>query len=180
MATVECEKALGSLLFTSLDDGIQADFRRISPDKDADHLPAPYEFIQILYRILQTAFYDENKRFASKRWLSKEECIKKDEELLECKLPKSIVTVRDERYNAARRGYKMTLGTQFLVLISCLPHEKLDLLKKQNIVHVVDSILEYRKHANDISLILSWEELSELRGSVIYILKILGGYYNGQ
>ena len=180
LATVECEKALGSLLFTSLDDGIQADFRRISPDKDADHLPAPYEFIQILYRILQTAFYDENKRFASKRWLSKEECIKKDEELLECKLPKSIVTVRDERYNAARRGYKMTLGTQFLVLISCLPHEKLDLLKKQNIVHVVDSILEYRKHANDISLILSWEELSELRGSVIYILKILGGYYNGQ
>ena len=112
--------------------------------------------------------------------MSKEECIKKDEELLECKLPKSIVTVRDERYNAARRGYKMTLGTQFLVLISCLPHEKLDLLKKQNIVHVVDSILEYRKHANDISLILSWEELSELRGSVIYILKILGGYYNGQ
>lgn len=180
MATVECEKVLGSLLFTSLDDGIQADFRRISPDKDTDHLPAPYEFIQILYRILQTAFYDENKRFVSKKWLSKEECIKKDEELLGCKLPRSIVTVRDERYNAARRGYKMTLGAQFLVLISYLPHEELDLLKAQNIVRVVDSILEYRKHANDISLILSWEELSELRGNVINILKILGGYYNGQ
>lgn len=180
MAAIECEKALGSLLFTSLDDGIQADFRRISPDKDADHLPAPYEFIQILYRILQTAFYDENKRFASKKWLSKKECIKKDEELLGSKLPRSIVTVRDERYNAARKGYKMTLGAQFLVLISCLPQEKLDLLKAQNIVRVVDSILEYRKHANDISLILSWDELSELRGNVINILKVLGGYYNGQ
>lgn len=175
-ATVECEKALGCLLFSSLEDGLQADFRRISMDKEPSRLPAPYEYVQILYRILQTVFYDDYKQHVSKKCMSKGDCIKKDEELLECELPKSITSVRDDRYVASQKGYKGTLGSQFLVLISNIALEKLVLLKEQDIVHVVDDILRYRSHGNNISLILSWEELSELRERVINIVKILGGY----
>lgn len=178
-AAVGCEKALGSLLYSSLEAGVQADFRRISPDKTQAQLPAPYEYVQVLYRILQTAFYEEGKRYITKKWWSKEECIKKNEELLGRKLPKSLVTVKTERYNAASKGLKVTLGTHFLILMPNLPQEDLDLLKEQGVVEVIDKILEYRKHANDISLMVSDEELSNLRASVINIVKILGGYYNG-
>lgn len=177
-ASVACEKVLGSLLYTSLEEGTKADFRIISPDKTPALLPPPYEYVQVLYRILQTAFYEENKRYLTKRGMSKEECIGKNEELLGKKLPKSLVTVKTERYNAAQRGIKSTLGAHFLSLVPNLLKKDLELLKKQDIVETIDKILEYRKHANDISLMVSDEELSDLRARTINIIKILGGYYD--
>lgn len=177
-ATVACEKALGSLLYFSLDKGVQADFRKISLDRNSTQLPAAYEYVQILYRILQTVFYEESIKNVDAKWLSKDECIKKNEEILGVKLPKSLVTVKIERYNAARRGVKATLGAHFLVLISNLS-DGVELLKGQDIVGVVSQILDYRKHANNISLMVSDQELADLREKVINIIKILGGYYNG-
>ncbi|TGX98809.1 hypothetical protein E5357_07545 [Hominisplanchenecus murintestinalis] len=178
-ATVACEKALGNLLYFSLDEGVQADFRKISPDKNSTQLPAAYEYVQILYRILQTVFYEESIKNVDAKWLSKDECIKTNEEILGVKLPKSLVTVKNERYNAARKGFKATLGAHFLVLIPNL-FDEVELLKGQDIVGVVSKILDYRKHANNISLMVSDQELADLREKVINIIKILGGYYNGK
>ena len=177
-ATVGCEKALGSLLYNSLDEGVQADFRKISPDKCAEELPDPYEYVQVLYRILQTTFHEESKELIDTKWLSKEECINKIENVMGKKLPKTITTVKEQRYNSARKGMKMTLGAQFLVLIPCLPSEVLEQLKELDIVSLVDKVLDYRKHANDISLRVSSEELNQMREQVINTLKILGGYYH--
>ena len=178
-ATVGCEKALGSLLYNSLDEGLQADFRKISPDKTAETLPEPYEYVQILYRILQTAFFEESKGVTKSSRLSKEDSIDKIEGMLGIKLPKTITTVNEIRFNAAKRGKKATLGAQFLVLFPHLDEESLKLLKEQDVVSLVDKVLVYRKHANDISLMVSNEELSKMRECVINTLKILGGYYHG-
>lgn len=177
-AIVSCEKALGSMLYTSLDEGVQADFRKISPDKDWNELPSPLEYVETLYRILQTIFYEETTKFISDKWMSKEECIKKVEEIFGETLPKSLTTVKNERYNAAQRGYKSSLGAHFLVMVPCLSDEN-RFLKRQKIVEVVSSVIEYRKHANDISLRVSEKELNELRERVINIVKIIGGYYDG-
>lgn len=177
-AAVACKKALGPQLYESLGEGVQTDFRRISPDKAQAQLPAPYEYVQVLYRILQTSFYEESKRYAVEKSLPMEECIKKNEELLGKALPEGIRKVKPERYNAARRGIKMTLGAHFLVFVPCLPQKELDLLKGQDIAGVVGRILEYREHANDISLMVSDTELSDLRAKVINMIKILGGYYD--
>lgn len=176
-AIVSCEKVLGSMLYSSLDEGIQADFRKISPDKNSTQLPAAYEYVQILYRILQTVFYEEGVKYVDAKWLSKDECIRKNEEILGTKLPKSLATVKKDRYNAARRGLKATLGAHFLILIPNLSDE-VELLKEQDVLGVVSKILDYRKHANNISLMVSDQDLSDLREKVINVIKILGGYYN--
>lgn len=177
-ATVGCEKALGSLLYNSLDEGLQADFRKISPDKSAEQLPDPYEYVQVLYRILQTTFFEESKGLTKSRSLSKEDSINKIESLIGIKLPKTITTVKEARFNAAKRGMKATLGAQFLALFPCLDEESVKLLNEHDVVSLVDKVLEYRKHANDISLMVSNEELGRMRECVINTLKILGGYYH--
>lgn len=177
-ATVSCEKALGSLLYNSLDDGLQADFRKISPDKNEKELPEPYEYVQILYRILQTSFFEESKGLSKFKGRSKEDSINKIESKLKIKLPKSITTVNETRYNAAKNGMKATLGAQFLFLFPYLDEERLKRLKEHDVVTLVDKVLVYRKHANDIALMVSNEELSKMRECVINTLKILGGYYH--
>lgn len=168
---------MGSILFNTLDTGIQDELLRISGDKPSNQLPLPYEYILILSRILETYFYQIIRECKRDIKVEKLDAIKYIESQRGRLLPKSFTTIKDHFYKSALEGKKATLGAYSVVLLRFVDDELVNELLESDFIEVIDEILHLRKHGNRVGLHVQSKELRKLRLEIIDIIKTIGGYY---
>lgn len=168
---------MGSILFSSLDVGIQDELLKISGDKNIDQLPLPYEYILILSRVLETYFYQVIKECKRDIKLEKLSAIEQIEANRGRALPKSFTSINNNFYQNALDGKKATLGAYSVVLLRFADEELVKRLLELKFVDTIDKVLNLRKHGNRVGLCIDTQELNQLRLQVIDIIKTIGGYY---
>ncbi len=177
-AQVLLEKQLGSICFSSMTLGLQNEWIKISPDKMGIQLPDPREYIEILYRILQTELEEANEELEGKSQLSKEDAVDRLKKRHNGRpVPESFTTVLNSNYLKATKGDKSTLGAESLVYIANVDDDQVKKLEEACFVSVLDKIMKLRGHGDMLVLNETEESLNTLRDEVIQLTKIIGGYY---
>lgn len=178
-ARVALEHMMGSMYFNSLPAHAQDDWMRISPDKDksADRLPDPYNYINVLYRLLDVGVQDA---LAGKEAPAKELSVGEGAALAAKKwgsgLPGVITTVGEGFFLSAQNRRKTTLGASVLYYLCQAREDELEPLRKLSFVECAGRILSCRKHGNDVGLCVDEQDLRELREKVMLVTKQLGGF----
>lgn len=173
-AQISLSKALGSIQFQTMSEGMRNEWMRISPDKTGKELPEPNEYAQILYRIFQTSLANVNRAFPQKSGVPREEALRRLEGLYGKALPKSIASVRETFYKAASMGRNSSLGAEALVYAA--NSGGMEALIQAGFVQCVDKILRLRGHGNQIAALTETEHtMGVLRDSVITLIKMMGG-----
>lgn len=173
LVDVSLAEVFGSMYYYNvMDETLKNDWRLVAPGKT--NYPAPYEYVNTLYRILQETIY-EQVFYMRKKQLSKEQLI----DLAKSRWGKEIergLTGVNKGYLKDTLGSKSTtLGAQALVYLCFCPDEKLEGLKKIKFDETVSLIIRYREHGNNVALELDVKELEQLRDRVIDVTKAIGG-----
>ena len=184
-ACVSLENEMGSMHFNSLPDFVRNEWMRISPDKTGNRLPAPFEYINILYRLLEerlrtyladksTVYYTASAIPASK--LSTPEGKTLAMQKWGDTLPKTIMSVNDYYFSAAKHGERASLGAYVLYSLCTSGDDEIRTLKELELVYCADQILIMRGHGNNVGLCIDEDALARLRSQVMQLSKYLGGY----
>ncbi|MCD7826419.1 MAG: hypothetical protein LUH14_10755 [Clostridiaceae bacterium] len=177
LAQVSLEKRFGSIFFLSMSADLKNEWLRISPDKKGRQLPDFREYIEILYRIMQSELVEGKNDIRIKADLSKSCALALAEKRYQKKLPPSLSSVGDSFYVHSLKREKSTLGAEALVYYTNVDDSLAEALNGVEYVPVLDRILTLRKHSNLIALNESEQSLNELRDKSIVLSKIIGGYY---
>lgn len=176
-AWVSLEQAMGSMFFNSLPGFVQDDWIRISPDKPQNRLPDPYNYVNILYRLLegslQAALTEGAGRTES---LTLRQGVERAEENWGRRLPPSLTRVREAYFAGVQRGEKVPLGSCALYYLCTAGKDTVEDLKEMDFVAYVDQILALRRHGNQVGLCVDEEALAALRGQTMRVTKYVGGF----
>ena len=178
LSQVTLEKSMGSIYYNTLCDNIKNEWQKISPDKFGKQLPDPYEYVQILSRLLEASLFEKLVDIKEKEKYSKSEAVNKLIERYNEKLPKSFIKVNENFYRSAVNNEKSTLGAYSLLYMTLIDNKTFDKLKQNKFVKLVDEIINLRGHANNIGLVVDEQKLNKLRDYTMIITKIIGGYYD--
>ncbi len=173
LVDIRLAEVFGSMYYYNvMDETLKNEWRRVAPGKE--HYPAPYEYVNTLYRILQETIF-EQVFYMPKRQLSKEQLIELAKSRLGKQPERGLTGVKQEYLKDTLAGKNTTLGAQALVYLCFCPDEKLEMLQKTEFDKTVSSITGYREHGNNVALELDSRELEQLRDSVIDVAKAIGG-----
>lgn len=176
-ARVALERMMGSLFFNSLPSHVQNEWMRISPDKSPNRLPDPYNYINILYRLLEGSLQEALTEQASRaRELTQKEGVACAEKNWGGSLPVSLTTVSETYFTAIQRGIRAPLGACTLYYLCTAREDAIKWMKKWDFVRYVDQILTLRRHGNQVGLYLEDRMLSVLRDQTLQFTKYLGGF----
>ncbi len=176
-AQVVLEKQLGTICFSSMAAGLQNDWIKISPDKKGIQLPDYREYIEILYRILQTELAEANEELEGKSQLSQEDAVNFLKKRHDGLVPESFTTILGRNYIKATKGEKSTLGAEALVYIANVDENLAKELEGAHFVSILDKVMKLRGHGDMLVLNETEESLNTLRDGVIQLSKIIGGYH---
>ena len=176
LGQISLEKALGSLLYYSMSEGLRNEWLKVSPDKKGCNLPNLREYIEVLYRILQEEMKKANCEIIVKKMYSKEEAEKICALRYADKLPKSFTTIKSLYYSKAMKSEGSTLGAEVLVYYSSIDDAYVDKLNKHGYIELIDRVISLRGHSDLLVLNETEASLNALRDKTITISKIIGGY----
>lgn len=177
LALVSLEKALGSIYFNALEKGVKNEWIKISPDKKANQMPEPYEYIMILSRILEEALQKANYEFVKKGDVSKEQALEILGKRYSGKIPKTFSFVKTGLYNKAKKGFKASLGTAALVYIVNVDEDICEKVLNERYIQIINRVCELRGHGTNVALNEDIVSLNALRDEIIKIIRIIGGFY---
>ena len=177
LAQVSLERQLGSICYAAMSPGLKNDWLKISPDKSGKQLPDFREYIEILYRILQTEITAANSEITGKSLLTQNDALKRLSNRHIGPIPKSFSNIKKINYNMSTKGGKSTLGAEALVYIANVSNETAESLEEAEFTNVVDKVVSLRGHAEMTVLNETEQSLNELRSKVIKLTKLIGGYY---
>lgn len=173
LVDVSLAEVFGAMYYYNvMDESLKNEWRLVAPGK-TDY-PAPYEYVNTLYRILQETIY-EQVFYMKKKQLSKDQLIALAESRFGKKLDGGLKGVHKDYLKDTLGSKSTTLGAQALVYLCFCPDERLEALKKIKFDETVALITSYRKHGNNVALELDIEELEQLRDRVIDVTKVIGG-----
>ena len=173
LTDVNLAEVFGSMYYYNvMDEALKNEWKLVAPGKR--NYPAPYEFVNTLYRILQETIY-EQVFYMKKKQMSKEQLI----ELAQARWGKSIerglTGVHKDYLKDTLCSKNTTLGAQALVYLCFCPDEKLAALREIKFDEIVSIVTKYREHGNNVALELDTRELEQLRDKVIKVTKAIGG-----
>ena len=174
---ISLEKALGSLLYYSMTEGLRNEWLKISPDKKGQALPDLREYIEVLYRIVQEQLKKANSELLNKNVLSQEDAENKCASRYANQLPKSFTKVKLGNYSKAVKCEGSTLGAEALVYYAHIEDEYIEKLNKQGFIDLIDKIISLRGHSELLVLNETESSLNALRDKTITLSKLIGGYY---
>lgn len=158
--------------YNVMDESLKNEWKLIAPGKSI--YPAPYEYVNTLYRILQETIY-EQVFYMKKKQLSKEELVTLAQSRWGKELERGLTGVHKDYLKDTLGSKSTTLGAQALVYLCFCSDEKLTALKEIKFDETVSLITKYREHGNNVALELDARELAQLRDKVISITKAIGG-----
>ena len=174
---ISLEKALGSLLYYSMNEGLRNEWLKISPDKKGHTLPDLREYIEILYRIVQEELKKANSELINKNILSQEDAENKCASRYANQLPKSFTKIKSVNYSKALKCEGSTLGAEALVYYAHIEDEYIEQLNNQGFIGLIDKIISLRGHSDLLVLNETESSLNALRDKTITLSKLIGGYY---
>lgn len=174
---ISLEKALGSLLYYSMSEGLKNEWLKVSPDKKGRNLPNLREYIEVLYRILQEELKKANCELIVKKMYSKEDAENICASRFADKLPKSFTKIKLINYSKALKSDGSTLGAEALVYYSSIDDSYVDQLNKQGFIELIDKIISLRGHSDLLVLNETEASLNALRNKTITLSKLIGGNY---
>ena len=174
---ISLEKALGSLLYYSMTEGLRNEWLKISPDKRGHTLPDLREYIEVLYRIVQEELKRANSELIDKTVLSQEDAKNKCASRYANRLPKSFTKIKLVNYSKALKREGSTLGAEALVYYAHIEDEYIEQLNKQRFIDLIDKIISLRGHSDLLVLNETESSLNALRDKTITLSKLIGGYY---
>lgn len=158
--------------YNVMDESLKNEWKLVAPGKK--NYPAPYEYVNILYRILQETIY-EQVFYMKKKQLSKEELVALAQSRWGKELERGLTGVHKDYLKDTLGSKSTTLGAQALVYLCFCSDEKLAALKEIKFDEIVSLITKYREHGNNVALELDARALSQLRDKVINVTKAIGG-----
>lgn len=174
---ISLEKALGSLLYYSMNEGLRNEWLKISPDKKGHTLPDLREYIEVLYRIIQEELKNANAELIEKNVLSQEDAENKCASRYAKQLPKSFTRIKFVNYSKALKCEGSTLGAEALVYYAHIEDEYIEQLNNQGFIGLIDKIISLRGHSDLLVLNETESSLNALRDKTITLSKLIGGYY---
>lgn len=174
---ISLEKALGSLLYYSMTEGLKNEWLKVSPDKKGHTLPDLREYIEVLYRIIQEELKNANAELIEKNVLSQEDAENKCASRYAKQLPKSFTRIKTVNYSKALKCEGSTLGAEALVYYAHIEDEYIEQLNKQGFIDIIDKVISLRGHSDLLVLNETESSLNALRDKTITLSKLIGGYY---
>lgn len=170
---INLAEVFGSMYYYNvMNESLKNEWRLVAPGKR--NYPAPYEYVNILYRILQESIY-EQVFYMKKKQLSKQELVELAENRWGKKLERGLTGVHKDYLKDTLGSKSTTLGAQALVYLCFCPNEKLTTLQEIKFDEIVSFVTKYREHGNNLNLELDAKELEQLRDKVINVTKVIGG-----
>lgn len=158
--------------YNVMDEALKNEWKLVAPGKR--NYPAPYEFVNTLYRILQETIY-EQVFYMKKKQMSKEQLVELAQTRWGKPLERGLTGVHKDYLKDTLGSKNTTLGAQALVYLCFCPGEKLAALRKIKFDEIVSIVTKYREHGNNVALELDTRELEQLRDKVIKVTKAIGG-----
>lgn len=158
--------------YNVMDEALKNEWKLVAPGKR--NYPAPYEFVNILYRILQETIY-EQVFYMKKKQMSKEQLVEVAQTRWGKPLERGLTGVHKDYLKDTLGSKNTTLGAQALVYLCFCPDEKLAALREIKFDEIVSIVTKYREHGNNVALELDTRELEQLRDKVIKVTKAIGG-----
>lgn len=162
--------------YNVMDESLKNEWKLVAPGKK--NYPAPYEYVNTLYRILQETIY-EQVFYMKKKQLTKEQLVELAKNRWGKELERGLTGVHKDYLKDTLGSKSTTLGAQALVYLCFCPDEKLVVLKAIKFDEIVSLVTNYRNHGNNVALVLDARELEQLRDKVINVTKAIGGILNG-
>lgn len=173
LADVSLAEVFGAMYYYNvMDEALKNEWKLVAPGKK--NYPAPYEFLNTLYRILQETIY-EQVFYMKKKQLSKEQLVELAQTRWGKPLERGLTGVHKGYLKDTLGSKNTTLGAQALVYLCFCPDEKLVALKEIKFDEIISLVTKYREHGNNVALELDTRELEELRDKVINVTKVIGG-----
>ena len=173
LVDVNLAEAFGPMYYYNvMDESLKNEWKIVAPGKKI--YPAPYEFVNTLYRILQETIY-EQVFYMKKKQMSKEQLVELAETRWGKPLERGLIGVHKDYLKDTLGSKSTTLGAQALVYLCFCPDEKLEALKKIKFDEIVSLVTKYREHGNNVALELDTRDLEQLRDKVINVTKAIGG-----
>ena len=158
--------------YNVMDEALKNEWKLVAPGKR--NYPASYEFVNILYRILQETIY-EQVFYMKKKQMSKEQLVELAQTRWGKPLERGLTGVHKDYLKDTLGSKNTTLGAQALVYLCFCPDEKLAALREIKFDEIVSIVTKYREHGNNVALELDTRELEQLRDKVIKVTKAIGG-----
>lgn len=158
--------------YNVMDETLKNEWKLVAPGKK--NYPAPYEFVNTLYRILQETIY-EQVFYMKKKQISKEQLVELAQTRWGKPLERGLTGVYKDYLKDTLGSKNTTLGAQALVYLCFCPDEKLEALRGIKFDEIVSLVTKYREHGNNVALELDTRELEQLRDKVIKVTKAIGG-----
>ncbi len=173
IADISLAEAFGSMYYYSvMDETLKNEWRLVAPRKD--QYPSPYEYMNILYRILQETLF-EQVFYMKKKQMDKVQLLELGKKRWGSELASGLTRVHKNYIAKTISSKSTTLGAQALVYLCFCPDDKLTKLKQLKFDELVSKITGYREHGNNLALELDYKELGQLRDRVIDVTKAIGG-----
>ena len=173
LVDVNLAEAFGPMYYYNvMAESLKNEWKIVAPGKKI--YPAPYEFVNTLYRILQETIY-EQVFYMKKKQMSKEQLVELAETRWGKPLERGLIGVHKDYLKDTLESKSTTLGAQALVYLCFCPDEKLEALKKIKFDEIVSLVTKYREHGNNVALELDTRDLEQLRDKVINVTKEIGG-----
>lgn len=158
--------------YNVMDEALKNEWKLVAPGRR--NYPAPYEFVNILYRILQETIY-EQVFYMKKKQMSKEQLVELAQTRWGKPLERGLTGVHKDYLKDTLGSKNTTLGAQALVYLCFCPDEKLAALREIKFDEIVSIVTGYREHGNNVALELDIRELEQLRDKVVKVTKAIGG-----
>lgn len=167
---VDLVREIGAVCYYNLlDENLKKEMLLISKNK-IDNLQI-YNYIDILYRIFQTVLYNSLKEIKIDMNLNKDIILSKLEEHgINFEIFK---TCREKNVEYAVKKNNSTLNANAMVYFYYMLIKDNKNIKNSKFLECVEKLVKYRKHGNNIALIISKEEVNDLRKEILNLIKII-------
>ncbi len=174
MVDINLSRIFGPMYYYNvMDETLKNEWRLIAPGKNV--YPAPYEYVNTLYRILQEVIHERVFFMKKDPQISKEELVSKCSERWGKTLPRGLAGVSSQYIKETLKNQNTTLGAQALVYLGFCDEKELEDIKKVDFVNTISMVTNYRGHGNNVALNLDSLELEQLRDKIIETTKAIGG-----
>lgn len=171
-AQISIIRVLGEEVFINLPPELQNLMLKISANKIGRQMLPPVEFVTTLSMILEKILRRKLQTLLEKISMSKAQII---ERLRRAGKSTDLQTVSEKFYSQACKGESATLGAYTLAYMAALNDEQFKTFTDMKVHELLFKITTYRGHGNNLSLVLSEDELADLRDKTFEAVKFLEG-----
>lgn len=166
-AELQLQRSLGDEIYYGLDDKLKRQLLLTS--KEMSHQATTYDLIIGMSRCMEFLLKPQYVNIQTDYREIKDKLQSKG-----CKLP-GLMQVNPKYYAQACRGENATLGAYALVFLVELGDETFETVYHSGLLELVDKLAGYRKHGNDIMLVLDRDNCLKLWDDVMKMVKLIGG-----